>query len=572
MKRPVALPIPHSERPRGNPGEPPALGWLTAVPNYATAIAYHPNGMVASVNHQNGTTDTVGADPNGMRRPASYATTGPTTWSSGAYAYDGAGNVLAIGGSSFTYDLVSRLTSGSVSTSRTGTGSLKTQSATFDAYGNLTTLTTDGSLLNTPTSTSTNRLTAATYDSAGDMTAWNGNTSTYDSFGMITKIVASGTEYVHLYTADDERVWTYQTGNVSRWTLRDLDGKVLREFQNAAGTWSVQRDYVYRDGQLLAAKTPTTTEHFSLDHLGTPRLITKTDGELVSFHAYYPFGAEATAFNQDAERMKFTGHERDLGNLESPADDVDYMHARFYQPQLGRMLSPDKVLLMSRAMRKPRDWNRYSYVLDNPIAYVDPSGDCLVVAGAHRLVDAQDELDALRGALAEVGEAELANKLRAEMVEGEVRITSGTEDLSGSDNPTARLIGETINTKQRVSLQLTDRALPDRTGGARTESTAGSAIRPEIAIQVNPQQIASTVVSGTTLSGPLAGQVIGLTFTLGTALVHELGHAHGYYAFNLPRRCGGCTNPDAVLYENLHRQLLARPNHPSFGVQQRIGH
>ena len=30
-------------------------------------------------NHQNGTTDTVGADPNGMRRPASYATTGPTT-------------------------------------------------------------------------------------------------------------------------------------------------------------------------------------------------------------------------------------------------------------------------------------------------------------------------------------------------------------------------------------------------------------------------------------------------------------------------------------------------------------
>ncbi len=125
-------------------------GWLTAVPNYATAIAYHPNGMVASVNHQNGTTDTVGADPNGMRRPASYATTGPTTWSSGAYAYDGAGNVTAIGGSSFTYDLVSRLTSGSVSTARTGTGSLKTQSATFDPYGNLTTLTTNGCRCSTP--------------------------------------------------------------------------------------------------------------------------------------------------------------------------------------------------------------------------------------------------------------------------------------------------------------------------------------------------------------------------------------------------------------------------------------
>ncbi len=205
------------------------------------------------------------------------------------------------------------------------------------------------------------------------MTAWNGNTSTYDAFGMITKIVASGTESVHLYTADDERVWTYQTGATSRWTIRDLDGKVLREFQNAAGTWSVQRDYVYRDGQLLAAKTPTTTEHFSLDHLGTPRLITKTDGSYVSFHAYYPFGAEATAFNQDSERMKFTGHERDLGNLGSAADDVDYMHARFYQGQLGRFLRTDPGR-QSANSRAPQTWNRYTYSFNNPLNLVDPDG------------------------------------------------------------------------------------------------------------------------------------------------------------------------------------------------------
>ena len=38
----------------------------------------------------------------------------------------------------------------------------------------------------------------------------------------------SGVTYVHMYTADDERIWTFQAGAPSRWTLRDLDGKVLR--------------------------------------------------------------------------------------------------------------------------------------------------------------------------------------------------------------------------------------------------------------------------------------------------------------------------------------------------------
>ena len=87
-------------------------------------------------------------------------------------------------------------------------------------------------------------------------------------------------------------------------------------------------DYIYRDGLLLAAETQTGQRHFHLDHLGTPRLITRASGYPAGYHVYYPFGEEATAFNQDAERMKFTGHERDLASLGGAGDDLDYMHAR----------------------------------------------------------------------------------------------------------------------------------------------------------------------------------------------------------------------------------------------------
>jgi RHS repeat-associated protein len=87
--------------------------------------------------------------------------------------------------------------------------------------------------------------------------------------------------------------------------------------------------------------------------------------------------------------MKFTGHERDLGITVCPisnpqcslnADDVDYMHARYYRPGLGRFLSVDP---MPGSLQMPQSWNKYSYVQGNPMSLVDPTGlytsDCAMV-------------------------------------------------------------------------------------------------------------------------------------------------------------------------------------------------
>jgi RHS repeat-associated protein len=70
--------------------------------------------------------------------------------------------------------------------------------------------------------------------------------------------------------------------------------------------------------------------------------------------------------------MKFTGQERDLGVIGSNVDDLDYMHARYYRPLVGRFLSMDPI---SGTPREPGSWNRYSYVSDNPICRIDPDGE-----------------------------------------------------------------------------------------------------------------------------------------------------------------------------------------------------
>lgn len=40
----------------------------------------------------------------------------------------------------------------------------------------------------------------------------------------------------------------------------------------------------------------------------------------------------------------------------------------------GRFLSVDPVLDIKRSMREPQSWNRYSYVVNNPIRRIDPDG------------------------------------------------------------------------------------------------------------------------------------------------------------------------------------------------------
>jgi len=50
---------------------------------------------------------------------------------------------------------------------------------------------------------------------------------------------------------------------------------------------------------------------------------------------------------------------------------TDYMHARFRTPVAGRFLSVD---LVGGEPRRPQSWNRYAYVVGNPLKYIDPTG------------------------------------------------------------------------------------------------------------------------------------------------------------------------------------------------------
>src|ERR1700741_405294 len=322
-----------------------------------------------------------------------------TEWKLGDYEYDGSGNIKKIGDDVFVYDERSRLIRGDA-------GAGHKQDYTYDGFGNIRTIITDapGPIATNQTSQyktsvavnpKTNRaefpgtdtgnpnqidpLTgqaysmAAQYDATGNVIALQINdndTFQYDGLGRVTKAKIDGAWRAYVYTASDERIGTIalasengaETG--SSWTIRDIEGKVLRRYSKSGSSWTWNEDYIYRGSQMLAAELPgSETKHFHLDHLGPPRLVTNSEGVEISRHAYYPFGYEAGAATSGEKQ--FTGHERDSPTL-------DYMHARYYGPSWGRFLSVDPG--RDWDPRLPQSWNMYAYVRDNPVNATDPTG------------------------------------------------------------------------------------------------------------------------------------------------------------------------------------------------------
>jgi RHS repeat-associated protein len=305
--------------------------------------------------------------------------------SSGTYLYDGSGNIKFIGSDSYVYDNLGRLKAATVQGSQ--------QSYSYDAFGNRYQATrgngaagcVGGCEAPSTVFVQSNHLTGATYDEAGNVKIVSGSTAatySYDGTGMATRATVGSDDRMFVYTADDERI-AVRNGLSWMWTVRDLSGKVLRELTSletqssplALGSHTWTKDHVWRDGQLMASvfqgPSAITTYHYHLDHLGTPRLVTDSNGLLIGKHVYYPFGAEMdlTPHESTVELMKFTGHERDIVAADNAS--VDYMHARYYNGNLGRFLSVDPVL---GEQTQPQSWNRYAYVGNSPTSFSDVTG------------------------------------------------------------------------------------------------------------------------------------------------------------------------------------------------------
>jgi len=129
--------------------------------------------------------------------------------------------------------------------------------------------------------------------------------------------------------------------------------------------------------ETLASKKRTTsgaTSQFFYhnDHLGGVNVITDGSGARCQLNEYDPWGGDSRSEGPTPgspatcdPTHRFTGQELD------PESGLYYYGGRYYDQEISRFISPDPYI---QAPDDPQNLNRYSYVLNNPQGYVDPTG------------------------------------------------------------------------------------------------------------------------------------------------------------------------------------------------------
>ena len=185
------------------------------------------------------------------------------------------------------------------------------------------------------------------------------------------------------YQAQDGLVTTYVydgQGSLVKKTVEDYDpgmptersttvyvGGIYEKNTIISTGVSVITKYYRFGGRRVAMRQidgPSDTLSFLLaDHLGSTSTVVDAGGNAVGSQKYYPFGRTRSG-TVPTDKL-FTGHQKE-GSLY-------FMQARFYDPTLGRFLSPDSIV---PGYGNPQALNRYSYVLNNPLRYTDRTGRC----------------------------------------------------------------------------------------------------------------------------------------------------------------------------------------------------
>lgn len=124
--------------------------------------------------------------------------------------------------------------------------------------------------------------------------------------------------------------------------------------------------YYYFGGQRVAVRQPDGVYYLHADHLGSTSLTTNSSGGVVARQLYHPFGTVRWASESPLPTdFAFTGQRfsLDIGLYQ--------MGARWYSSHVGRFISPDPTV---PGVSNPQAYNRYSWVLNNPLKFTDPSG------------------------------------------------------------------------------------------------------------------------------------------------------------------------------------------------------
>ncbi len=386
-----------------NPWTYNEAGRLLTVPGHVSAFLYDAAGKTTSATYANGVTTAFAYSlPRGWLDQVTTAKAGTTLFQA-IYAHDAGGRITSVATSgtaptvpgdswTYSYDDLDRLITAD------NTDDSRDQSFTYDNAGRLTSATGVGAYTYPaptaprPHAPLTIDGAALSWDAGGNLTNGRGRTLAWDGENRPATITLAGASVAMTYGPEGERlkkttateippgsactspapqkVTLTVTGDIERVTSYSCEGTPAA--WTAKTSWRLD---VHADTQLVTPDAGGATAPVFLhrDHLASVKLTTDATGCVASRSAYRPYGdrtqAEAPSVPgcspaAPAEPRGFIGERHD------PETGLLYLHARYYDPVIGRFLSPDTLDPIEPGVGT----NRYAYADNDPVNKSDPNG------------------------------------------------------------------------------------------------------------------------------------------------------------------------------------------------------
>jgi RHS repeat-associated protein len=376
-----------------------ALGQTTGITGtsgtYVSGASYYPNGALRQFTYGNGIVHTLDQNLRGMPLRSKDAYAGVAVLDD-SYDYDNNGNVAAIsdglpnapGNRTMLYDGLDRLISSTAPAMWGGTISY-----TYDVLDNIETLVAPAygaqtarnlrycyksgrnmlEFIRSGASSCTTGTATTTLDFDVQGNVWHKNQQEH-TFTQDNRLRAVVGKETYRYDANGRRV-----------TAEHPTLGFIRSFYNKSGQLSFQADarqaknlaYVYLAGSLVATREQATAGGavtLKFDHtdaLGTPVAVTNTSRAVIEKSQYEPYGKLINRPIHDGPG--YTGH------VDDAQTGLTYMQQRYYDPDVGRLLSVDPVGVDTTTAG---NFNRYKYANGNPYRFVDPDGRFEACPGA----------------------------------------------------------------------------------------------------------------------------------------------------------------------------------------------
>jgi RHS repeat-associated protein len=326
-------------------------GRVRAIAGLVDGATYDASGRLVGQWNSNGTVTARTFSPRG--RLGSITTqAGSTTIQSLTYARDADGRITQITSPfndeswSYGYDALHRLVQASVPGDAT-----RSYAFAYDATGNLLSSDFQGTFSYPPAGQARPHAVIATaaaplaYDADGNVLRGNGRILDYDGDNHLVGIRSGSSTWSYAYDADGNRIKRVQDGRTTYFLGAD--------YELAAG---VAKRTVMLAGLPAAELSGGAPRWLHVDHLGAVQITTDASAKVLerSHSAPYREPLDTVATEEESDD--------DAG--------LQYMHARYYDPETGRFLSPDPLPNPEHLIGLAG----YAYAKDDPINCVDPTG------------------------------------------------------------------------------------------------------------------------------------------------------------------------------------------------------